>query len=112
MTSINVAQNCPKINLPRYFMDSSYRKAQTGVKKYSKALVHHIASELNITEINLNSFYDNYDRIMEYLLIGPGRTYLLSSIKRIQISYGRSIRNIVILRFVIISKSLIGTMRL
>ena len=82
MTSINVAQNCPKINLPRYFMDSSYRKAQTGVKKYSKALVHHIASELNITEINLNSFYDNYDRIMEYLLIGPGRTYLLSSIKK------------------------------
>jgi hypothetical protein len=77
-----VSAEFAKINLPRYFMDSSYRKAQTGVKKYSKALVHHIASELNITEINLNSFYDNYDRIMEYLLIGPGRTYLLSSIKK------------------------------
>lgn len=74
-TSITVSYSSPKICLPRYFIDPTYRKSEQKRRTQTLTILNHILDELGIEEVNLNSFVDNCDRIMDYLLIGPGTRY-------------------------------------
>lgn len=62
----------PKIGLVRYFMDPVYRAAQRKNRNGSNIAINQLLTHLGITDVNLNTFYDNCDQIMEYLLVGPG----------------------------------------
>jgi len=70
--NITVGNPGPKISLPRYFIDPTYRSEQRRRSNGSMLAINQMLAELEITEINLNSFYDNCDRLMEYLLLGKG----------------------------------------
>lgn len=76
LTSITISNSgSPKICLPRYFIDSSYRKHEQKRRITTLSVLMNILADLEIKEVNLNSFIDNYDRIMQYLLQGPGKRY-------------------------------------
>lgn len=70
--NITIGNPSPKIGVARYFIDPAYRATQKKNRNGSNMAMTQMLTELNIDEINLNSFYDNCDRIMEYLLIGNG----------------------------------------
>lgn len=73
---IAIGNPSPKISIARFFMDSSYRTAQKKNRNGSNIAIAQMLADLGITEINLNTFYDNCDQIMEYLLIGPGNRWI------------------------------------
>lgn len=70
--NINISNPSPKICVPRYFIDSVYRNEQKRKSNGSNIALNTMLGDLGITEVNLNTFYRNCDRIMEYLLVGPG----------------------------------------
>ncbi|ASU03886.1 putative RNA polymerase beta prime subunit [Erwinia phage vB_EamM_Joad] len=76
LTSITISNSgSPKICLPRYFIDPNYRKHENKRRITTLSVLHNVLSDLDIKEVNLNTFVDNYDRIMQYLLMGPGKRY-------------------------------------
>lgn len=70
--NITVGNPSPKIGVPRFFIDPTYRAEQKKKRNGSNMAIQQMLADLGIKEVNLNSFYDNCDRIMEYLLVGPG----------------------------------------
>ena len=76
LTSITISNSgSPKICLPRYFIDPIYRKNEQKRRITTLSVLQNVLADLEIKEVNLNTFYDNYDRIMQYLLQGPGKRY-------------------------------------
>ena len=63
------------ISLVEYFVNPIYRKQEDKRKTRTIYTLKNILTDLGINEINLNSFYDNCDLLMEYFLIGPGKKY-------------------------------------
>lgn len=80
-TGLKVSKTAP-ICLPQYFMSAKYRRKCNTDKIGSKQVIDQLLDELKIAEVSLNSFYQNYDRLMEFLLNGPGtRTYTKLGVK-------------------------------
>ena len=73
--NITVGNPSPKIGVPRFFIDPTYRAEQRKKRNGSNIAIAKMLQDLEIHDVNLNSFYDNCDRIMEYLLVGPGERW-------------------------------------
>ena len=74
--NITVGNPSPKIGVARYFIDPVFRAAQNKNRNGSNIAIKQMLQDLEITEVNLNSFYENCDRLMEYLLVGPGSKWV------------------------------------
>jgi len=70
--NITIGNPSPKIGVARFFIDPVYRAAEKKKRNGSMIALMQMISDLGIKEVNLNSFYDHCDEIMEYLLVGPG----------------------------------------
>lgn len=70
--NVTIGNPSPKIGVARFFIDPGYRQAEKKKRNGSIMAFQQMLNDLEIHEVNLNSFYDNCDRIMEYLLAGPG----------------------------------------
>lgn len=73
LTKLNAGGSKKGLNIPRYFMDSSYRRAENRSNKVYLEIIEKIKQDLEITQFNLNTFYLNFERLIEYLLLGPGK---------------------------------------
>jgi len=65
----------PKVCIPRYFVDPIYRKQVKKQTNTTRVIINNMLEELQIHELDLNSFYDNADALMEWILVGNGRRY-------------------------------------
>lgn len=70
--NVTIGNPSPKIGVARFFIGPGYRQAEKKKRNGSIMAFQQMLNDLEIHEVNLNSFYDNCDRIMEYLLAGPG----------------------------------------
>lgn len=75
----NITVGSPIVCIPRYFMDKDYRRTVDKAKNTSGIIVRTLLQALDIQEINMNTFYRNADRIMEWILVGEGRRYFKNS---------------------------------
>lgn len=73
--NITVGNPSPKIGIARYFIDPSYRTEVKKKRNGSNLAIQQLLNDLDIQHVDMNSFYDNCDRIMEYLLVGPGERW-------------------------------------
>lgn len=74
-SNIIIGNPSPKICVPRFFIDPTYQRAERKKKNGTMIVMYQMLEDLKITEPSLNSFIEHCDRIMEYLLLGPGRRY-------------------------------------
>lgn len=65
----------PRVCVARYMIDPMYRKEIKSRSIVTEMILLDILKDLNITDISMNGFYNNCDRLMEYLIIGPGNKY-------------------------------------
>ena len=73
--NIHIANPSPSISVPRFFIDPIYRNEQKKKRNGSNIALNQLLQDLEITEVNLNTFYQNCDKIMEYILVGKGARY-------------------------------------
>lgn len=73
--NILIANPSPSISVPRFFVDPIYRAEQKKKRNGSNIALNQLLQDLKITQINLNTFYQNCDAIMEYILVGKGSRY-------------------------------------
>lgn len=75
-TSIIIAkQGAPRLIVARYFIDPSYRKEFKAKHAVTEIIMKEIMEELNIQDVGINSFYHNCDKLMQYLIMGPGNKF-------------------------------------
>lgn len=75
-TSISVnKQGSPKVIVARYFIDPSYRREFKKKGSMTEVILLDMLKDLDITDISINGFYHNCDRLMQYLIMGPGSKY-------------------------------------
>lgn len=70
--NLTIGNPSPKIGVARFFIDPVYRTAEKKKRNGSMMALQQMVSDLGITDISLNGFYDHCDEIMTYLLVGPG----------------------------------------
>jgi len=73
--NIQIGNPSPKVSVPRFFIDPTYRAAQKKLKNGTMIILAQMLDALGITDPNLNEFYDRCDDIMQYILVGPGKRY-------------------------------------
>jgi len=71
----NVSIGSPKVCIPRYFIDPVYRKVVKKQTNPTRVIIATMLEELGIEEIDLNSFHEHCDSIMQWILVGNGRRY-------------------------------------
>lgn len=74
-SNISIGNPSPKVSVPRYFIDPTYQKAEKKKKNGTMIILFQMLEALGIRDPNLNTFYENADQIMEYILVGPGKRY-------------------------------------
>lgn len=75
----NLVIGSPQICVPRYFMDSAYRKQINRQRTTATVTLRQMLEELQIEEIDLNSFHANVDNIVHWILTGNGRKHFKKS---------------------------------
>lgn len=73
--NISIGNPSPKVSVPRFFIDPTYQKAEKKKKNGTMIILFQMLDALGIKDPNLNTFYENADQIMEYILVGPGKRY-------------------------------------
>ncbi|HHZ7225084.1 TPA: hypothetical protein ACWLXL_004512 [Pseudomonas aeruginosa] len=73
--NISIGNPSPKINVPRYFIDPLYRTKVKKQRNGTLIAINQMLGDLEIHHVDLNTFYDHCDRIMEYILVGPGERW-------------------------------------
>lgn len=71
----NIAIGSPKVCVPWYFLDKSYRRDVDKGRNMTNVTLKNMFNALGITEFNINTFYRNADALMEYILVGDGRRH-------------------------------------
>ena len=74
-SNISIGNPSPKVSVPRYFIDPTYQRAEKKKKNGTMIILFQMLEALGIRDPNLNTFYENADQIMEYILVGPGKRY-------------------------------------
>ena len=74
-SNISIGNPSPKVSVPRYFIDPTYQKAEKKKKNGTMIILFQMLEALGIRDPNLNTFFENADQIMEYILVGPGKRY-------------------------------------
>jgi len=75
-TSISInKQGSPKVIVARYFIDSTYRREFKKKGSMTEIILLNMLKDLDITDISINGFYQNADRLMQYLIMGPGSKF-------------------------------------
>lgn len=74
----NISIGTPKVCIPRYFLDSTYRMQVNKGRNTTGVLIKNMLDTLNIEEVSLNSFYDNCDAILDWIFKGEGRRHFKS----------------------------------
>jgi len=75
----NISIGSPKVCIPRYFLDREYRRDTNRKKNTTNVLIHNMLDALAIQEVNINTFYRNADKIMEWILLGDGKRHFKDS---------------------------------
>lgn len=75
----NLVIGSPQICVPRYFLDSSYRKVINRQRTTATVTLRQMLDELAIESPDINSFYDNADNIVYWILAGNGRRHFKKS---------------------------------
>jgi len=75
----NITLGSPKVCVPWYFLDKDYRRLVNKTKNMTGIVLKKMFETLEITEFNINTFYHNADRIMDYILLGEGRRHFKDS---------------------------------
>lgn len=71
----NITIGSPKVCVPWYFLDKDYRRDVDKSRNMTNVTLKTMFQALDITEFNINTFYRNADRLMEYILVGDGRRH-------------------------------------
>ena len=69
----------PKVCVPRYFIDPVYRAQVNKQKNTTQVLLRNMLEELQITQIDLNTFHERCDDLMHWMLIGNGKRHCTTS---------------------------------
>ena len=75
----SISVGSPKVNIPRYFLDSKYRASENKKTTTTKVIIRNMLEELQIDEVNLNTFYERCDDIMRWTLVGAGKRHFKAS---------------------------------
>lgn len=75
----NITIGSPKVCIPRYFIDSKYRMNVNKGKNTTNVILRNMLEELDIHEVDLNSFHERCDDIMKWVLAGAGKRHFKSS---------------------------------
>lgn len=80
-----VTLGTPRVEVPKYFLDSKYRRDCKKDSRYNRSLliIRTMMSELGIKEPNLNTFYENCDAILDWIFTGNGRSAFSRSVREI-----------------------------
>lgn len=71
----NVSIGSPKVCIPRFFIDPIYRKQVRKQNNPTRIIINNMLEELGIQRVDLNSFYEHCDTLMQWILVGAGRRY-------------------------------------
>lgn len=75
----SVTIGSPQIIVPRYFLDSGYRKQINKLNNSATRVLYTLLQELEITEVNLNVFHERCDDLMNWIFVGNGRRHFKNS---------------------------------
>jgi len=69
----------PKVCVPRYFIDPTYRGQINKQKNTTVNLIRNMLEELEIIDVNMNTFQARCDDIMHWMLVGNGKRHCTTS---------------------------------